>query len=183
MEVVFAVALLILAAAVVLLYAMVAELASRTPASDGSRSTALRPVPDAPLGRAPAAWPAALAGLAQRDTALLLVLSTACGSCADVAVQLRAAERADPAAAAEIGLVVSCGTADAGREFLQTHGLAGFPHLIDEDGGWVSEEFEVRVSPTGLILHGGQLEAALLFSDLTALRAAAVSGRAEDARR
>jgi bacterioferritin-associated ferredoxin len=182
MEVVFAVALLVLAAAVVLLYAMVAELASRTPAAEG-RSTALRPVPDAPLGRAPAAWPAALAGLAQRDTALLLVLSTACGSCADVAAQLRAAERADPAAAADIGLVISCGTADAGREFLQTHGLAGFPHLIDEDGGWVSEEFEVRVSPTGLVLHGGQLEAALLFSDLTALRAAAVPGRAEDARR
>jgi len=177
MEFVFGVALLILAAAVVLLFAMIAELASRVPDPRNSgRSTALRPLPEARLGRVPTGWPDGLARLADRHDVLLLVLSTACGSCMDVALQLR---DADPTELAEIGVVVSCGTAQAGHDFVRTQGVAAFPHVVDVDGAWVSEEFDVRVSPTGLFLRDGRLESALLFSDLAALRAAELSGRTE----
>lgn len=175
MEFVFGVALLVLAAGVVLLFAMVAELASRVPDPRASgRSPALRPLPEARLGRVASRWPGGLAPLADRQDVLLLVLSTACGSCRDVAEQLRAA---DPTELAEIGVVVSCGTAEAGDDFVLSQGLTAFPHLVDVDGGWVSQEFDVRVSPTGLILRDGRLESALLFSDVAALRAAEVSGR------
>jgi hypothetical protein len=177
MEFAFAVALLILAAAVVLLFAMMAELASRVPDPRSSgRSTALRPLPEARLGHVPTGWPDGLAPLTDRHDALLLVLSTACGSCMDVAQQLR---EENPAELAEIGVVVSCGTAQSGHDFVRTQGLTAFPHVVDVDGAWVSEEFDVRVSPTGLFLRGGRLESALLFSDVAALRAAELPDRTE----
>lgn len=175
MELAFAVALLILAAAVVLLFAMVAELASRVPDPRNSgRSTALRPLPEARLGQVPTEWPDGLAQLSDRPDTLLLVLSTACGSCLDIAQQLRAA---NPAELSEIGLVVSCGTGQSGQDFVRSNGLSAFPQVVDVNGAWVSEQFDVRVSPTGLFLRGGRLESALLFSDLAALRAAQLPGR------
>ena len=177
MELAFAVALLVLAAAVVLLFAMVAELASRVPDPGSSgRSTALRPLPEARLGQQASGWPDGLAPLAGRPDTLLLVLSTACGSCRDIAQQLRAA---NPAELTEIGLVVSCGTGESGHDFVRTEGLAAFPHVVDVDGAWVSGQFGVRVSPAGLFLRGGRLESALLFSDLAALRAAQSPSRTE----
>lgn len=177
MEFVLAVGLLILAAAVVLLFAMVAELASRVPDSRAGRSTALRPLPEARVGHSAGRWPDGLAPLADRHDVLLLVLSTACGSCLDIAQQLR---ETNPAELSEIGVVVSCGTEQAGQQFVLAQGLTVFPHVVDEGGVWVSDEFGVTASPTGLFLRGGRLESALLFSDVAALRAAEIPDRSED---
>jgi hypothetical protein len=95
---------------------------------------------------------------------MVAVLSTVCGTCELVAVQL-----AD-AAAGDVAVVVSCGTRESGEIFVERHGLAALPHYIDVNGDWVKGEFEVAVSPSGLAFRHGRLDSALTFADLSAWR-------------
>jgi hypothetical protein len=166
MLVVFGFALLTLAAAIVVLFAMMGELSSRVPEPGAAqRDTTVRPVEDARIGHAPQVWPA---GLPDPADAVLLVLSTACGSCKDVAGQLGT----DPAHAdwPEVAVVVSTAGKQTGEEFVTTHGLDRFPHYIDEGGEWTVGEFGVQLSPTALVLRSGRLASAHVFNDVTSLR-------------
>ena len=81
-------ALLVLAGGMVVLFAMFGELSVRV-AETGlvKRSTEIRPLDRARLGHVPASWPPAIGQLGTREFALL-VLSSACTSCADIATQL-----------------------------------------------------------------------------------------------
>jgi hypothetical protein len=173
MDIVFAFVLLVLAGSLVLLFAMMGALASRVPdpARPADRSQSVRSLEQARLGHSPAVWPPGLSRLASADKSLLLVLSTACGSCVDVAKQLSADVTRDRAG--DIAVVVSCADRDAGEDFVHRHGLKAVAHLVDEGGTWVKSEFDVMMSPTGLVFHDGRLESALMFADLDALRTAA----------
>jgi hypothetical protein len=173
MDIVFAFVLLVMAAALVLLFAMMGALASRVPDPDkpADRSQSVRPLEEARLGHSPAVWPTGLSRLASADKSLLLVLSTACGSCVDVAKQLSGDVARDQAG--DIAVLVSCPGRDAGEDFVHRHGLAAVAHLVDEGGAWVKSEFNVMMSPTGLVFQDGRLESALMFADLDALRTAA----------
>ena len=168
MAVVFAVALLVLAAAVVVLFAMLGELASRIP-DGGPATVSFRDVEGARLGHRPVAWSADLPAPDLTRPTVLLVLSPVCSSCADIAEQLPD----DPAELGwpELGVVVSAGAVRNGEDFVARRGIGRYPHLIDEGGQWVGEEFGVRLSPTALVFTGGVLTAALLFNDIPALRA------------
>lgn len=170
MLVVFGVALLVLAAAVVVLFAMLAELASRVPdQSTPYRNPAVNPIEGARLGHSADVWPA---GLPTMDRTVLLVLSTICNSCEDVARQLVS----DPGHTdwAEAALLISTGGRARGEDFVARHRLGVFPHFIDEGGKWASGEFGVQASPTALVFHGERLESAFEFNDVAALRAALV---------
>jgi hypothetical protein len=170
MIIVLAVALLVLSAAIVVLFAMLGELASRLPApGDQQRDTAVRPLEQARLGHVADSWPAVLAarhGIGQPS--VLLVLSSACSSCADIAGQLTE----DPGFGdwAEMAVVISTASRESGEHFVAQHGLNRFPHYIDEGGEWVSGEFGVRLSPSALVFAAGQLSAAYTFRDVAALR-------------
>jgi len=168
MLVLFGFALLVLAAAMVVLFAMMGELSSRVP-EPGSiqRDTTVRPVEEAKIGHAPGVWPE---GLPDPAGAVLLVLSTACGSCKQVAEQL-GADRAHTDWP-ELAVVVSTAGRQTGQEFVAAHGLDRFPHYIDEGGEWIMGEFGVQLSPTALVLRSGKLTSAYVFNDVASLRKA-----------
>jgi hypothetical protein len=161
-DVVVAFTMLVLAAAIALLFAMVGELASRVPEFNRAiNRDPLRPVEGAKLGHVPASWPAALGNLAADENALLLVLSSACASCEDVGRQLH-----NVAPNPGVALLVSCGSRETGEAFVARHDLKSIDHFIDVGGNWVRGEFGVMVSPAGLLLRRGRLESALIVQDL-----------------
>jgi hypothetical protein len=171
MDVVFAAVLLLLAAAVVLLFAMMAELAARiSTAGDGRRDLTLTPLEEARLGEAPGDWPEPLAAAAfTEDQTLLVVLSSACASCEDVAGQMSKELEAGEMPATAV--LVSCGDRAIGEDFVHRHGLQRMPCYVDDGGAWVKEAFGVQTSPSALVIRRGRLESALVFTDLSALRA------------
>lgn len=172
-DVLFALVLLLLAGCVVLLFAMFGELAGRISALglDEGRSV-VRPLEEARIGSSPDYWPEPLASLVNEaeGSALLLVLSTACGSCETVARQLVA--EADDESTDLTGIVLSCGNRLTGEDFVRRHGLEHLDTYIDEGGEWVIASFGVGISPAALVIRDGRLHEAKVFTDTAALRAA-----------
>src|SRR5688572_2597808 len=131
MAVVLAVALLLITAAIVVLYAMVGELARRIPAGEPAADP-VRRLTEFQEGTAPAYWPDELSALQDARRALLLVLSPVCSTCTSVAGQLAilAPEMLD----IPVGVVVSAAHRAAGDQFVEQNSLARFRLLIDEGG-------------------------------------------------
>jgi len=100
----------------------------------------------------------------------VLVLSSVCASCADIAAQLT--EKPGHADWQTMGVVISTSHRDVGENFVTQHGLGGLPHYVDVGGEWVSGEFDVRMSPSALVFRDGRLVGAYIFHDVAALRAA-----------
>src|SRR5690242_13646262 len=126
LDIVFGAVLLAVVAALVLLFAMLGELASRLPeqgsAAQTARSREVRPRAEARLGVEPGAWPTPLAGIS--DTAgrsVVLVLGTACSTCGDVAGQLAA--ELDAGVGDDMAGVVSTADPQRAEEFLDKYGL------------------------------------------------------------
>jgi hypothetical protein len=169
--------LLVVAGAVVVLFAMFGELYARVGGGAGTSaagSPRMRVLPDVRVGHAPGvSWPGELARVGTADQGVLLVLSTSCASCATVASQL-AAHR-DPAELGGFAVVLSTSDLRRGEEFLARYQLAPLVHYLDVGGAWVTAEFSVWTSPSALVLKGGRLVAALAFSDFATLRAAVTS--------
>ena len=173
-DVFFALVLLLLAGAVVLLFAMLGELTARLPSLNVDyRDPTVSPLEEARLGSAPESWPEPLAPLVANGngSALLMILSTACGSCESVARQL--AEEIDVYPPSRTGVVISCADRRVGEDFVRRHGLGRMPTYVDEGGDWVTASFGVQTSPTGLAIRDGRLQSATVFTDVAALRAAA----------
>ena len=170
MLIVLACAVLILAVGMVVLFAMFGELSVRvTEAGKVRRNTDVRPLERAQLGQVPASWPQSI-GDSTAEEFTALVLSSACASCADIAVQL--ISQPGHRDWLNMGVVVSTSDRQTGEEFIARNGLEVFPHYVDVGGEWVSGEFGVRMSPSALIFRAGQLSSAYQFQDVAALRAA-----------
>ena len=89
MLIIFGIALLVVAAAVVVLFAMLGELATRIPAPGPTRrDPVVQPLEEARLGGVPAYWPPGLRQACGDRDLVLIVLSTVCSTCADIAFQL-----------------------------------------------------------------------------------------------
>jgi len=170
MNYVFGIALLVVAAAVVVLFAMFGELYARIGGA-GTRdaSGGVRLLDEARIGQTPDTWPASLDGFVDADLRVLLVLSTACGSCETIAQQVD--EDPTLAGADEFGVLVSTGDPLRATAFLDQHeGLKGLPYHVDVGGDWVTGELGVTTSPTALVFKSGRLVSALLFSNISVLR-------------
>jgi hypothetical protein len=165
--IVFGFALLVLAAAIIVLFAMLGQLAAGSPGTRSRyRDRTLRTVQTTRMGQAPGTWPAALMGL--EDDCVLIVLSTVCASCADVAGQLREGGYRDWA---DLGIIVSTAGTLHATDWVAQNGITPFRHHIDEGGQWTGDEFGLRTSPSALIIRGGKLVAAYVFHDVESLRA------------
>ncbi|GAA1710646.1 hypothetical protein GCM10009765_69930 [Fodinicola feengrottensis] len=164
MIVVGALALLLLTAAVVVLFAMVGELSTRIPVPADDPGVASHS--DFIAGAVMNDWPEALGGLAHRRSATVLVLSSICSTCNSVADELA---NYRPEKLADIGVVVSCGVAQVGEDFVGQHSIGHLPHLVDAGGSWVSTNFGVKTSPTALRFQDGVLVEAYSFSRLEPL--------------
>ncbi|MFJ7494565.1 hypothetical protein ACIQZB_25850 [Streptomyces sp. NPDC097727] len=167
MTIVLACALLLLTAAVVVLFAMMGELASRTAAAPAAASTALSPLEEYRLGAVVDEWPEPLAALGAGSRSVVLVLSTICASCAKVAGQL--SEGALTGVTGSIGVAISCAEQADGDDFVLRHGLADLPHLVDVRGAWVAGSFSVAQSPTALVFDNGVLSEGYLFTSVDEL--------------
>jgi hypothetical protein len=152
-----AIALLLLTAAVVFLFAMMGELASRT--GNGQEPDWLRPVDGWRDDVTTADWPRELAALEDEPASALLVLSPICNTCDQIARSLVASPPRSP-----IGLVISSNGRDSGHEFITRHGLGSFPHFVDDNGAWTTTTVGVKGSPTALLFYGGKITAAYTFS-------------------
>jgi len=175
MIVVLAIALLLITVAIVVLYAMVGELAHRIPEGGPPAGNPVRPLTEYQTGTTPASWPDGLAALADRAQALVLVLSPVCSTCTNVARELAllAPDRLD----VPVGVVISAGGRAAGEEFANRHALARYPHLVDERGEWISGNFGVNTSPTALVMERGALAEAYTFTKATDLIQTVVKAR------
>ncbi len=173
MFVLFGIMLLILAIAIGVLFAMCAELAQRIGSSGGSTGTTatasyVRPV-DRPgvYLRPDVSWPREFDGIRSRDAFLLIVVSTSCNSCSIVADELGDGWAAR--AAGRLGLVISTADARRGTAFVAEHGLAGIPHIVDEDGTWTTESLGLSLSPVGLVFIAGRLHESYVFNQVEPL--------------
>jgi hypothetical protein len=166
MTVLISLTLLAFTAALVLLYAMVGELASRVPRAvqDGGGRDFVAPLTDFRPGAAPADWPAPLRALQDEEQAVLLVLSPACSSCNRVAGELSA--RDGDGFGLPVGVVVSSADRRTGEAFAARHGLHRLPCHVDARGAWVSAGFGVRTSPAALVVSRGVAAEAYLFGGL-----------------
>lgn len=158
--------LLLLAVAVVLLFAMMGEVSARVPASAGNENH-VTPLETFYPGAAPTQWPGGLSELPVRERVVLLVLSPVCKTCSTVAATLR--DLFESPSGREYGLVVSCSTYESGQEFLQRHSLLQAPHFVDEGGAWSGGTFGVNLSPSALVLEAGVLTDAVAFTETQSL--------------
>lgn len=131
--------------------------------SDADPTPAVEPYDDVETGQRPAVWPDSLP---DRHECVLLVLSTRCGTCADISRQL-AGSRVEWR---ELGLVIATTTPEDAADFVATHGLSRFRHHVDTGGEWLVTQLTVRRSPSALVFAHGRLVAAYRFSDIEALR-------------
>jgi hypothetical protein len=173
MDYVLAFVVLLLAAAVVALFAMLGELHARV----GPAAPSTAELDEVKVGRRLDVWPKELAALASAPDAVLLVLSTSCASCNTVADQL--GDRSDLLAGYETGVVLSTPDRDRADGFVREHGLPPRSVYVDVGGHWVTEAFGVQTSPSALILRDGELTSALVFGDLAALQSGVPVKQAE----
>jgi len=164
---VLAFVVLLLAAAMVALFAMLGELYTRI----GGAPAATDPLAEATVGQRPDTWPPELARLAAADDGVLLVLSTSCVSCNGVAAELR--ERPQPLPGYVVGVALSTPDPERADEFMARYGMRRDAVYVDQGGDWVTRTFGVQTSPSALFLRAGQVDSAVLFSDIASLRAAA----------
>ncbi|WP_433344673.1 hypothetical protein [Micromonospora sp. CA-111912] len=163
---VFGFALLVLAGAVVVLFAMLGQLSTRSGGGAAAGTSGVRLLEEARIGTTPSSWPAGLSGAGEGPLRIVLVLSTACSSCRTVAAQLIGGSDV-----ADVAVVISTGDAIVGAEFVADNGLARLPHHVDEGGDWVRGEFGIAMSPVALVFRDGTLISALAFTDFAMLRA------------
>ncbi len=175
MDTLLAIGLLLLAVCVVVLFAMMGELSSRLPKEEQSGPT-IRAIDEFESGRAPSYWPSELAYLSERpDRTLMVVLSTVCTSCRNVAEQIKAdASRRE---LTDLALVISTGARDNGEDFVKEFGLGGVSHFIDVGGTWTQGEWGIRISPAGIIVQGGLALSASTFTDWQDFRSSSADQR------
>ena len=168
-EIVLAVAVFLLTVAVVGLFAMMGELASRVPAAEDEPDAAAppQPLPDAVLGAEAAGWPAEIAHLSEAEHAALVVLSPVCTTCRRIASGATGPLRI-PAPAS--GVMVSSPSERRGVEFVDEHPmLREYPVALDVEGSWLTGNFGVDVSPSVLIFERGRLRSVHTFTSVAAL--------------
>lgn len=166
MTVLLSVALLVLAIAVALLFAMMGELSSRVPGAGEEQSVA--PLGDVTLGVAPADWPDALRAPMGRGRGVLLVLSPVCATCNKVGEELSRLAAQD--IGDHYGLIVSASSGEAGAAFVSRYALEKMPHYVDEGGVWTVGSLGVNSSPAALVFDEGVLTDAYTFSVFRAVQ-------------
>jgi hypothetical protein len=158
---------LVLAVAVVVLFAMFGQLAARVPAAADASGTA-EPILSLHVGRSAGFWPVSLAPLPPPGSfGALIVLSSSCTSCVKVAGQLPTLP--SQVAADLLGVVVTGPSGEAAQAFADANLTGALPLFVDGGGDWVTGEFGLQASPSYLIFEGSELRSGYVFDQLNAL--------------
>lgn len=172
MLILFAFVLLVLAAAVGVLFAMSAELSRRvgtggTPTAEPVRYVRPLDRPNVYL-RESANWPAQLSSVRANTDFLLIVLSTSCTTCNTIGEQLGKDDWSGRTAG-QLGVVLSTPDPRLAEAFVAKNGLAAFHYYIDSDGDWTDAALGLSMSPVGLIFRHGQLDETYVFNHVDPL--------------
>lgn len=155
---------LLLVVAVIVLFAMLGELYTRT----GMAASRTGRLAEAEVGRRPDTWPEVLAPLSTARDAVLMVLSTSCASCNKVASQL--AGELDVLPGYDTGVALSTVDTERAESFMREFRLPPRSVYVDVGGDWVTGAFGVQTSPSALVLREGKLVSAVVFGDIDTLR-------------
>lgn len=168
-----AVVLVLLAACIVILFAMFGELAAKGPsAGDGTSAPAgqVLPLTDAPIGKQLTSWPLAIGPVFSEARGLLLILSTTCSTCNVIASTLVNDLATGPPRCDEIAVLVSCPDPESGERFVESHDLQGVPHAMDVGGDYSREALGLALSPVAILLSAGMVRGAVGFTSIGELR-------------
>jgi len=169
MMILFAFVLLVLAAAIGMLFAMCAELSRRVGAGGSAAAPEARYV--RPLGRpnvyvrSEVAWPAPLADLRRQGDFMIIVLSTSCQTCNTIGEQL-GSDGWPERTAGELGVVLSTPDPFLAEEFVGKYDLQGVRHYIDAGGDWTEAALGLAMSPVGLIFRRSELVETYVFNHI-----------------
>lgn len=164
MNVVFAIAILLLAVSVIVLFAMLGELASRLQSTSASRDLSYQPLELADTtipGEFPSPLPSGL------DT--VVALSSACLSCRAL---LRDAKDLFDALGSKGGVILACRSEEDGKGFLTQAGVSAARRsliALDPGGEWLRHHLELDVSPSVIFLSGADPRG-FAFGSVQALR-------------
>lgn len=168
-QIVLSVAVFVLAVAVIGLFAMMGELASRVrdPDQPAGPEHPPQPIPEARLGAAPTDWPRELAAIRDADLAHVVVFGSTCATCARIADGETGPVDVLPA---PMAVVVSCPRPEAGAEFLAKHPMVtDHTHVLDVRGDWLTNNFDIGISPSVLVFTNGRLRSAHTFTSAATL--------------
>jgi hypothetical protein len=165
------VTLCLLSVGVVLLFAMMAELWSRLAplAPLSGVVTAIRPLDEARIGASDIDWPIELSQVPLLADATLVVFSTSCATCREIAGQLSSRGSGGSRLLDSLFIVVSCPQEEIGEDFIQRYSLRDAPHIVDSRGEWTRTQLGVQTSPSALVFRNGRLEKAFTFGSAEAL--------------
>jgi hypothetical protein len=171
MVIALVVLLCLLSIGVVILFAMMAELWSRLAplAPLSGVATAISPLEGARIGTSDIDWPSELSQVPLLADATLVVLSTSCATCRDVAGQLSSRGSGGSRLPDSLFVVVSCPHEAMGEDFVQRYSLRDAPHIVDSGGEWAKTQLGVQTSPSAVVFRYGRLETAFTFASAEAL--------------
>ena len=162
----------VLTLAVGLLFAMMAELAARVDVA--TRAIAAAPT-ITPMNAATAidltasaaariVWPGASPPEASRTTFDVLVLTTVCSSCHQLAEQLGA-----NSGAVDVRLMISTADPAVGSGFVAQHALEEMTTWIDNGGRWCQENFGISLAPILIRVRDNAFDSAFTVYDISQL--------------
>lgn len=143
-------ALLLLAFAVVVLFAMIGSLASKLP----EYGTAA--LPEIALGARPESIDFDAMAISP-DHRFLLVLSTLCSTCRKILTEI---SESSGVLNGEIAIILIAGNLGEGNEVLDDAGLAGYPAYVDLEGDWTKSNLGLAQSPSLVVISNGHADAA-----------------------
>jgi len=177
--------MIILAVAVVALFAMMGELVTRVDSISAHNISSQRGVEDwatvleeFTAKSAPTSWPSELQSVRNLPSKLVIVVSTSCRSCAHfLDGNLDILDGLSPA------LVVSCPSKDRADSFLKKHpvGNNGWPVYRDVMGQWSRDELGIDVSPSAVLFRDGEPLTAFTMTSAQSLAEAAAEKLAASA--
>ena len=172
MSYLFGFGLLVVAGAVVVLFAMLGELYARSGGMEGAGAPGGGSGTVRLLRRSPRR--VAAEALARRSGGGRHGGPAGGAGVQHLLQQLREGGRRGrrPGRQRDFAVLISTIDQERGEDFMSRHELAGLPHHIDVGGEWVAEELGVMTSPSALVFRHGRLVSALLFTDMAALSGA-----------
>lgn len=165
---VFSIALLLVVVGLVGLFAMMSELNAAVGSTVSGQDSNAAPIDEARIGHTPSTWPSALLPIRDTDSGRLIIFSSVCTSCREIATRL-SGEESDHTELT-IGVVSAADTAAADKFISETRiRESGMQIYVDPGGEWLGSELGIRIAPSLAVFDHGTLTRAESFADITAL--------------
>ncbi len=157
--------LVLLTVAVAILFAMIGELSTRVTGSEARpQSGPVQQLAEARIGSSASGLPTSF----ERREGVILIFSTACHACQQLAPQAARFFRDYPVQL--VGVLISCATAEAGGQFVERYGITGVVTHLDINGELSTGVLGVSLSPAAVAVDAANIvRSAVAFASYSAL--------------